>query len=86
MSKERINPLSGKRQIKIEPDGLPAIWIDAEAGFCNRCKPFNECLGLNDIDKNVWTELNNLLSSINKEYVNTKLNRSAVINPDVLIC
>jgi len=66
MSEVRINPESGKRQIKIQPDGLPAIWVEAETGLCERCQPYNECLNFIDISNKAWDELNNLVSLSNK--------------------
>lgn len=63
MAEERIHPESGKRQLKIQPEGLPAIWV--EAGLCERCRPYNECLNFNDISDKVWEEINNLLSFSN---------------------
>ena len=84
MSEERINPISGKRQIKIEPDVLPAIWVDSEAGLCDRCKPYNECLNYNEISEFEWEGLNELLSSLNYEFINNKLNRSVEAYTDQL--
>ena len=66
MPKVRIHPESGQRQIKIQPEGLPAIWVEADAGLCERCRPYDECLNFNGISDKVWDELNNLLSFSNK--------------------
>jgi len=62
MAEESIHPDSGKRQIKIQPVGLPAIWVEAETGLCKRCQPYNECLNFNDISNKARDELNNLVS------------------------
>ena len=64
MSEERIHPESGKRQIKIQPEGLPEIWVEVEVGLCERCRPFDECLSFNLIHDKVWCELNALVASI----------------------
>ena len=66
MSENRINAVTGRRELKIEPDGLPAIWVDFENGFCARCRPFNECLSFDEIDKESWEKLNVLIESINE--------------------
>ena len=33
-----------------------------EPGFCERCKPFNECLGLRDMDDQEWASVENLIT------------------------
>ena len=42
--KTRINPVTGREEYWNEPPGLPGLWIPR--GFCDRCHPFNQCLGL----------------------------------------
>jgi len=53
--KKRINPKTQKEQIWLQPKGKPGIWVDR--GFCLRCKPFGECLGLIEMDESDWNEL-----------------------------
>jgi hypothetical protein len=62
----RINPATGKEQIKLQPEGLPEIWIDIESRFCERCAPFNQCLQLADLSNKEWEGLNDFISSINE--------------------
>lgn len=33
-----------------------------EPGFCDRCKPFNECLGLRDMEDQEWASVANLIT------------------------
>jgi len=56
----RINAF-GENEVKIQPDGLPAIWIK----LCKRCGQFQECLGFNNLSEAEWQEINNLISSVN---------------------
>jgi len=55
MIKTRINPKTKKEEIWVQPEGLPGIW--SERGFCDRCKPFNDCLGLREIDDRDWAQM-----------------------------
>ena len=51
----RINPKTKKEEIWLQPHGLPGIWT--ERGFCDRCTPFNKCLGLKEIDDRDWNQM-----------------------------
>jgi hypothetical protein len=62
MAEIRIDPLTRVKQRKIQPEGLPAIWV--YIGLCERCKPYKECLGLLDIGGKAWIELNEFVVSI----------------------
>ena len=55
---------SNKTQIKVEPDGLPEIWIDSY-DYCDRCNFFKECLGFIDLSDTEWKTLNDLISFTN---------------------
>ena len=55
MLKTRINPITKKEEIWVQPEGLPGIW--SERGFCERCAPFNDCLGLIEIDDRDWAQM-----------------------------
>ena len=55
MIKTRINPKTKKEEIWVQPEGLPGIW--SERGFCERCAPFNDCLGLREIDDRDWAQM-----------------------------
>lgn len=63
MSEERIHPISGKKQRKIAPEGLPVIWVDIS--LCDRCKIYNECLGFGGIEDKDWAKLNVFINTIN---------------------
>jgi hypothetical protein len=65
MSEKRINPITGKKELKIDPYGLPAIWVEKTVVFCDRCRSFNECLSFDEIENETWEELNKLITSIN---------------------
>lgn len=39
----------------MQPEGLPGIW--SERGFCEICAPFNDCLGLREIDDQDWAQM-----------------------------
>ena len=64
---KRINPKTGKLENWVQPDGLPGIWL--EPGFCDRCKPYNNCHGFSKIPDDEWESIllelgenNNLVS------------------------
>ena len=56
----RINEL-GRKEVKVQPDGLPAIWF----GLCQRCDPYNECLGFRQLSYLEWHQLNSIISKAN---------------------
>ncbi len=39
LMEKRINPLTNKEEIKLQPDGLPAIWTSAN-DYCERCEVY----------------------------------------------
>ena len=55
MIKTRINPKTKKEEIWIQPDGKPGICV--QRGFCERCEPFNDCLGLMEINDRDWAQM-----------------------------
>ena len=57
----RVNTL-GEKEVKIQPEGLPAIWVKM---YCDRCRRFQECLGFNDLNEDEWQEMDKVISSIN---------------------
>jgi hypothetical protein len=52
---KRICPKTGRLENWVQPDGLPGIWL--EPGFCDRCKPFNDCRGFSKIPDNEWESI-----------------------------
>ena len=56
----RIDPKTNKTEIKLDPEGLPAIWI-AASHYCDRCAPYRECLGLNKLTDQEWSNTNDFL-------------------------
>ena len=55
MIKTRINPKTKKEEIWVQPYEKPGIWV--QRGFCDRCQPFNDCLGLMEIDDRDWAQM-----------------------------
>ena len=64
----RVNGF-GAKEVKIQPNGLPAIWVKM---YCNRCRRFQECLGFNDLSETEWQEINNVVSNINLPLASAK--------------
>ena len=60
-SAKRINPITGKEQVWVQPEGLPGIWMNAKRELCERCKPFNECLRLDSLSDNEWCEVTDVI-------------------------
>lgn len=61
--KTRINPVTGREEYWNEPPGLPGIWMPR--GFCDRCHPFNKCLGLANLSNEEWKSVENLIDETN---------------------
>jgi hypothetical protein len=61
MRERRINPVTKKIEVKMQPEGLPAIWTTE--GFCNHCTPFGECLGLAEVPARDLEQLDTFLQS-----------------------
>lgn len=57
----RIDAL-GQSEVKIQPKGLPAIWVEM---YCDRCREFQECLGFKALSQSEWEDVNNILSTVN---------------------
>jgi hypothetical protein len=57
--KTRINPKTGREEYWNEPPGLPGIWMTR--GFCDRCYPFNKCLGLLNLSDEEWKSIEDLI-------------------------
>jgi hypothetical protein len=71
--KTRINAKTGREEYWNEPPGLPGLWIPR--GFCDRCHPFNQCLGLMNISDEEWNDLENKVD----ELVNDRVKLKSVI-------
>jgi hypothetical protein len=63
MVEKRINPETGRTEYKNQPEGLPAIWTTL--GFCERCKPFGECVGLDGLSDMEWQAALDLVKAAN---------------------
>ena len=61
--KTRINPKKGREEYWNQPEGLPGIWL--KRGFCQRCKPFNKCMGFLDLTDAEWKNVEDLISETN---------------------
>lgn len=61
--KTRINPKTGREEFWNQPKGLPGLWMGR--GFCQRCKPFNSCLGLMDLTESEWKSVEELIRETN---------------------
>jgi hypothetical protein len=59
----RINAKTGREEFWNQPEGLPGIWMTR--GFCDRCQPFNKCMGLLDLTDSEWESMENLISETN---------------------
>lgn len=59
----RINARTGREEIWLQPEGLPGIWV--HRGFCERCHPFNKCMGLAELTDAEWESMENLISETN---------------------
>jgi len=57
MFKKRINHETCKEEIKIQPEGLPAIWIEAKDSLCEKCKPYGKCMDYRNLSDKEWQEL-----------------------------
>jgi hypothetical protein len=71
--KTRINPVTGREEYWNEPPGLPGIWMTR--GFCDRCYPFNKCLGFMNLSDKEWNDLENKVD----ELVNDRAKLESVI-------
>lgn len=60
MRESKIDPKTGKTLYKVQPDGLPAIWV--EDGHCERCEPFGKCLGFQTLSNEDWRDLQTILN------------------------
>ncbi len=67
----RIHPVTKRVQVKIEPEGLPAIWVDE--GYCERCEPYGECLGLMELTEKEWEAAKALIKEVEKKEVTSEL-------------
>lgn len=64
MSETRIDPETGKLQFKIKIDNFPSIWVTS--GYCDRCTPFGECLGLRELSEAEWNGVEKLIKEVQK--------------------
>lgn len=81
----RVNTL-GEKEVKIQPEGLPAIWVKM---YCDRCRRFQECLGFNDLNEDEWQEMDKVISDINLPPATTReiIKRKYSLNskPDCMV-
>lgn len=56
---KRYNAKSGKLELKLQPEGLPAIWIPL---LCNRCEEYKECLQFKELTIQEWENTSTLLN------------------------
>ena len=70
----RINPKTGRTEIKLQPPGLPAIWVDE--GYCERCEPYGECLGLMELSNEEWETAQQLIIETQKDNVHQELSQA----------
>ncbi|MDP3556113.1 MAG: hypothetical protein Q8T03_01995 [Bacteroidota bacterium] len=61
MRESKIDTKTGKTLYKVQPEGLPAIWIADEQ--CERCESYGKCLGLQNLSEDEWSELSILLNT-----------------------
>ncbi len=59
----RINANTGREEFWNQPEGYPGIWMTR--GFCDRCHPFNKCMGLLELTDEEWESMENLISETN---------------------
>ena len=60
MSNSRINKKTGKLEYYLRPTSSDfGIWV--QAGFCERCDPYNECLGLSALNEKEMINLDALI-------------------------
>lgn len=62
VDEERTNPDTNKLEIKLEPDGLPPIWVSV---LCNRCEKFQECLGFKNLTEEEWNKVDFFIKNLN---------------------
>ena len=61
--KTRINPVTGREEYWNEPPGLPGIWMTR--GLCDRCYPFNKCLGFMNLSDEEWKSIEDIIDESN---------------------
>lgn len=69
--KTRINPKTGREEFWNKPKGFPGIWMTR--GFCERCKPFNKCMGLLNLSDDEWKNVEDLIVEVNDILISEKL-------------
>jgi len=57
---KRFNTTTGRTEYFIEPKGYPGYW--SALGHCDRCYPYNKCLGLAVLSEDEWKDLENMLA------------------------
>ena len=63
MNNSRINKETGKLEYYLRPSKSQfGIWV--QAGFCERCDPYNECLGLSTLDEKEMVNLDELVYEV----------------------
>tara|TARA_B100000401_G_C52797950_1_gene716975 strand:- start:1033 stop:1650 length:618 start_codon:yes stop_codon:yes gene_type:complete len=63
LNNSRINKETGKLEYYLRPSTSQfGIWV--QAGFCERCDPYNECLGLSTLDEKEMVNLDELVGEV----------------------
>ena len=63
MIQKRIDPVTGREQLWVKPDGLPGLWVTR--GYCERCEPYRECLGFLSLSDEEWASFMELIAVVN---------------------
>ncbi len=63
MIQKRIDPVTGREQLWVKPDGLPGLWVTR--GYCERCEPFKDCLGFLSLSDEEWADVESLIADAN---------------------
>ncbi len=91
MREFKVDPKTGKILYKVQPEGLPALWV--EDGLCDRCEPYKKCLGLSTLEEEQWRELKAILriEDLNDELIKAvkekyDVDLAPLVSEDVFIC
>jgi hypothetical protein len=50
---------TGREEFWNEPPGLSGIWMTR--GYCDRCHPFNKCMGFLELSDQEWEDLEGMI-------------------------
>ncbi len=54
------NPITNRKKIKLQPEGLPAIWVSSYK-YCERCAQYKQCLGVKVLSQKEWDGINEII-------------------------